>query len=506
MTTIITGAHTKALWYLVFVFEVSLSLKMETLPLPLEVIQIIFEFCLDKHILHPSRAPLLLAQVCVEWRRMTLTTPSLWTTLRIPVTDSVSVIPALRMWLDSSKPLPLNFEVDFSKQPILLYTQNSYSRVLCAHASRWRKASIQLRYEQSMGIFARLLSPGSLPMLQESQLRPGWDEFSTGFGESDQHPNRSLIALYNSCAALHTLSWEERDAVDALSRLSSRSIRCLRIVIALETFIRPFNITTLERCFLQCPNLVSLEMYLPGVDEESIASDGDARPPLNIPRLRELSLTTANFSVLASLLARIQFSCLEELYIYVVSDDDSSDFANHFHDFLTSCSISLRKIELVSDQVIRHPHTTSVLSGLPNLTSLLLHEIYYPGVLTNLFKTLTLRFSPSGRLVSLQNIALRHISLEIDRHTVQDALNIRSELAHQDLQDFFAATVDLVVSRWKLPKNALSFEGGDIEPLATFHVGHHFADLYQSQYPSTWPSVKQGWKAMEGMVNILGPQ
>lgn len=491
---------------LFLVFEVSLSLEMETLPLPLEVIQIIFDFCLDKHLLHPSKAPLLLTQVCAEWRRMTLATPSLWSTLRIPVTDSVSVIPALRIWLDSSKPLPIDFEVDFSKQRTLLYTQNSYSRVLCAHASRWRKASIQLRDGQSMGTFARLLSPGSLPMLQQIQLRPGWHEFSTDLGESDRHPNWSLIALYNSCAALHTLSWEERNAVDALSQLSSRSIRCLRIDIDLETIIRPFNISTLERCFSQCPNLVSLEIHLPGVDEESIASDGDARPPLNIPRLRELSLSTANFSVLASLLARIQFSCLEELYIYVDSDDDSSDFANHFHDFLTSCSISLRTIELVSDQVLRHPHTTPVLSGLPNLTSLLLHEIYFPGVLTNLFKALTLRFSPSGRLVSPQNTALRHISLEIDRHTVQDALNIRSELAHQDLQDFFAATVGLVVSRWQLPENALSFEGCAIEPLATFHVGHHFADLYQSQYPSTWPSVKQGWKTMEGMVDILGPE
>lgn len=478
---------------------------METLPLPLEVMQTIFAFSLDTRLLHPSRAPLLLTQICAEWRSVTLATPSLWSTLRVPVTDNVSVIPALRGWLDSSKTLPIDFEVDFSSHPILLYTQNSYSKVLCTHASRWRKAIIKLRYEQSMSTFARLLSPGTLSMLQEIQLRPGWDEFSTDFGESDRHPNWSLIALYNSCPALHTVSWEERGAVEALSQLSSHSIRCLRIDIYLENVRRPFNVSTLERCFSQCPNLSSLEVYLPYVDEDSITYDRDAGTPLVIPHLRELSLTTANFSVLASLLARIQIPRLEELYIYVVSDADSADFATHLHDFLASCSTSLRKIELVSDQVLRHPHTTPALSGLPNLTSLFLHDIYYPGVLTNLFKALALRFSPSGRLISTQNVCLRHISLEIDHHTVQDAMNIRSEVAHQELEDFFAATVSLIVSRWKLPRNALSFDGHEVEPLTTFDVGQHFVDLYQHQYPSTWPSVAQGWKAVEGMISILQP-
>lgn len=479
---------------------------MDTLPLPLEVAQIIFAFCIDDLPLHCTRAPLLLTKICREWRRVVLATPSLWTKLHIPVTDNVHIISALHSWLDYSRPLPVDCFVNFGNSSISLEAQDSYVRVLCTHAQRWRTVSIDLRHEQSIATLARLLKPGPFPNLRELRLHPGLNQFSTNFAELDQHPSWSLFTVFNSCEALHTLSWVCKGDVESLSSFSSDSIRCLFINLDLEHARHPFGSSALEKCFSHCPNLVSLSIHLPYVSTTLIDSD-NSNPRSPLPQVRTLSLAVSNFEMLASLLVRMRFPCLEDLHLCVGTGTETPHLAQHFHNLLRDSASSLKKVKLDSDEVIRHPYLIPALSGLPNLTSLIFHDIYNPTLLTDLFKALTLKFSPSGRLLSSQNIVLEHIFLEVQYITVTDAFQIKPETAQPMMEDFFTVFVNLVLSRGKLPENTLSFEAHDVHRLVTFEVGQFFVDLYKHSYssiwPERWPIIAQGWKDMEGIVQLL---
>lgn len=478
---------------------------METLPLPLEIAQTIFASCLDDGPFHPRKAPLLLTMVCREWRRVVLSTPTLWNDLHIPVVPSAHIIPTLRAWLDYSRPLPVDYAVDFRHSYISLSSQNSYMKMMCAHAQRWRNVYVGLNYEQSMDTLARLLKPGSLPNLREIRLRlkPGY--ISANFEELAQHPSWALFTVINSCEALQTLAWE-CSAIESLASLSSRSIRHLYISLELEDARQPFHVSTLERCFSQCPSLVSINIRLSLAAEAIVISDSESSPPLLVSHVYTLSVVTSDFNVLASLLVRIRFSCVENLHLYVGTGTDASQLAHRFHTLFLDSSSSLKKVELDSDEVISHPHLTSALTGLPNLTSLIFHNIYNPTLLIGLFKALTLRFSPSGRLLSSQNVALEHISLEVCYTTVLDAFEIKPETAQPMIEDFFAVLVNLVLSRRKLPENAVSFEGSEVHPLVTFEVGEFFVDIYKHNYasiwPERWPIIEQGWKDMDGIVKF----
>lgn len=495
---------------------------METLPLPLEVVQTIFAYCLEDGPLHPRKAPLVLTKVCREWRRVVFATPYLWNSLHIPVTHGVQIISVLRSWLDFARPLPVDFTVNFRQRfldgysqnrplslrsqdrPISLHSQDSYLSVLCAHAQRWRNVSIDFKHGQSIETLARLLQPGALPRLRDFILRLGPNRIGAFFEELDQHPGSKLVAVLSSCEALHTVSWENYGGIGFLSSLSSHSIQCLSIDLNLEAhFQQPFHLSTLERCLSQCPNLDSLTVRL---SNAMIISDSVSSPPLLMTRIHTLFLSTSNFNVLASLLVRMRFPCLEDLRLYVGAGSDASQLTHHLHHLFVDNSGSLKKVELDSDEVVSYPCIIPAITGLHNLASLIFDEIYNPVLLIDLFKSLTLKFSPSGRLLSSQNIALEHISLEVHSATAIDAFHVKPETAQPMMEDIFMAMVTLVLSRWKLPDDAVSFEGREIRPLVSFEVGQFFVSVFKHHYPTIWPEswpvVAQGWKEIEGIVRL----
>ncbi|KAF9525508.1 hypothetical protein CPB83DRAFT_859381 [Crepidotus variabilis] len=63
---------------------------------PVDIWREIFYHCLpDSHdaIMHPREAPSLLTQVCSTWRQITLSTPRLWSSIHIPIVDSLPLLP-----------------------------------------------------------------------------------------------------------------------------------------------------------------------------------------------------------------------------------------------------------------------------------------------------------------------------------------------------------------------------------------------------------------------------
>ncbi|KAF9267979.1 hypothetical protein L218DRAFT_894330 [Marasmius fiardii PR-910] len=85
--------------------------------LPAEIMSEIFLHCLPNQIFvrpSPSEAPLLLTQVCRGWKEITLSTPSLWSSIAVTVykTHSTPHTSLIENWIARSKVHPLTFEID----------------------------------------------------------------------------------------------------------------------------------------------------------------------------------------------------------------------------------------------------------------------------------------------------------------------------------------------------------------------------------------------------------
>ncbi|KAJ7765516.1 hypothetical protein DFH07DRAFT_810901 [Mycena maculata] len=106
--------------------------------LPPELTSVIFGYCLPDGTRPPSphTAPLLLAQICRQWREICLDTPILWASIQ-PAIGSVEL---LKMWLARSKNCPLTFSLktwDSVRATALMDGMMS-------HCARWKDVCLVL--------------------------------------------------------------------------------------------------------------------------------------------------------------------------------------------------------------------------------------------------------------------------------------------------------------------------------------------------------------------------
>ncbi|KAJ7513061.1 hypothetical protein B0H11DRAFT_2268038 [Mycena galericulata] len=90
------------------------SIIYPVLTLPPEITTGIFMHCLPTSTLpspSPSTAPLLLAQVCQQWRQIALDMPRLWRSLAFIDSSSVEI---LKIWLSRAGSLPLHYSLHCS--------------------------------------------------------------------------------------------------------------------------------------------------------------------------------------------------------------------------------------------------------------------------------------------------------------------------------------------------------------------------------------------------------
>ncbi|KAJ7782015.1 hypothetical protein DFH07DRAFT_792319 [Mycena maculata] len=101
--------------------------------LPLDLTSAIFSHCLPDGPSPPSphTAPLLLAQICRQWREFCLDTPTLWASI---VFGDVGSVELLKMWLARSKSCPLSL----SLQTKDLTRGNAFMDSVMPHSARWR--------------------------------------------------------------------------------------------------------------------------------------------------------------------------------------------------------------------------------------------------------------------------------------------------------------------------------------------------------------------------------
>jgi hypothetical protein len=90
-------------------------------------------------------APVVYLKVCRYWRKVALSTSSLWTTVSsAEFRAKVAIVPAMKYWLNRSSPTaPLNLQLKFQTNFPPLYANNIF-RFLTTKVGRWRSMSIEL--------------------------------------------------------------------------------------------------------------------------------------------------------------------------------------------------------------------------------------------------------------------------------------------------------------------------------------------------------------------------
>ncbi|KAJ7777135.1 hypothetical protein B0H16DRAFT_948840 [Mycena metata] len=251
--------------------------------LPNELTSEIFINCLSPGRVMPTplAPPLLLAQVCSQWRAIALALPELWSRVR-PRRLSPNTVQLLNLWLHRAGTLPIS--IGLSSQSPLPHTLPSWAAL---HSNKWEHVSLVLR-DIDLAQFATWIKVAALktlvigpsertrgpipfvrgfkmaPHLHEvtllRELRPSnidlpWDQLTTlnatGLAVPDasiaqfpsprlRHPNlRQLILQYGT------------DHIDLLQQLELPSLT--RIQLSLESGVE--NVTRFLEFAAQCPNI-----------------------------------------------------------------------------------------------------------------------------------------------------------------------------------------------------------------------------------------------------------
>ncbi|KAK7052285.1 F-box domain-containing protein [Favolaschia claudopus] len=146
------------------------SLTSQLLSLPPEITAEIFLHCLPSGTcVEPSlsAAPLLLTQICRQWRQIALDTPGLWSSLQITNEENQEIsIELVSLWLSRSGTLPLDINFhwwDESRAGSAIVAGISF-------ASRWRDIELALPLTSFAHLDLRMVSMPNLRTLVVRQL------------------------------------------------------------------------------------------------------------------------------------------------------------------------------------------------------------------------------------------------------------------------------------------------------------------------------------------------
>ncbi|KAJ7604835.1 hypothetical protein DFH06DRAFT_1068165 [Mycena polygramma] len=142
---------------------ISDAIVYPVLSLPPEITSLVFTYCLPESTSLPQpsplKAPLLLAQICRQWRDIAIATPELWQSIGLIDTRSVGVF---ETWLARSGNHPL----DLSLHCVDPDRAGSLIDVCIPHAHRWRDVGLAL----PIGLLTRLENLPPMPVLRRISL------------------------------------------------------------------------------------------------------------------------------------------------------------------------------------------------------------------------------------------------------------------------------------------------------------------------------------------------
>ncbi|KAJ6562341.1 hypothetical protein B0H19DRAFT_95949 [Mycena capillaripes] len=319
---------------------VSDSIVYPVLSLPPEIMSLIFIHCLPESISLPQpsplKAPLLLAQICAQWREIAIGTPELWQSIGLVDTRSVGIF---ETWLARSGNLPLNFSLNC----VDLERASSLIDLCISHVHRWQDVELALPF----GILIRLEHLMPIPLLRKISLSLR-GPFSTE-GAPD-----NPIALLNAPMLRRADVGTYPDLRFNLPWAQLTSLTLAKVDVA-----ECFSILKL------CPDLITLDIFTAG----TVETVGPVEP-LTLAFLDSLTFAT-DFCPFADHL------CLPRLtHLHIretVAADDA--YSTHLHTLLSRSTAPLQRLVLA----LKYPtsttfaHTLAALPVSPALHTLELH-------------------------------------------------------------------------------------------------------------------------------------
>ncbi|THH12776.1 hypothetical protein EW146_g7375 [Bondarzewia mesenterica] len=436
---------------------------------PSEIVSEIFLECIDiGEATLPDRAPILLTRVSRWWRAIALSTPHLWSYLRLRtryadrgIKHLESYFAALQAWLSLSQSLPLSFDLRWGESPEnhALVCEMSIAKslhILCAHCLRWKNVVIDLPllpYDPT----TQLKECRSLPLLEtfcyiHNEFSRG-DPWDVSFLQRAPRLHQATITYPSLDSWI--LPWSQ------LTRLSLIVGNCVylkfNVDLALETLSHCTNLDDFRfECNTRTPiirdtsttalmaELQSLQMSISLYDNSLGEYEGEEM---------SLLLECLTHLVLPKL-RKLRISVQQHRYVWDVS---LTEFVAHFAD-------TLECLEMHGCQ-LPYEVALDMLEHLPNLTTISVSfstPMYGYDADWSLLKALTLRSTAhcSGQWVINPNPNLMHISI----HRSKCSSIFSSNFGVNESPRFNTALSSMIRSRWQARANSHDMAGGAPAP------------------------------------------
>ncbi|KAJ7138312.1 hypothetical protein C8R44DRAFT_342456 [Mycena epipterygia] len=267
--------------------DAHLSLVSPARRLPEDVIRAIFTACMSSAhnaVMSPTQSPLLLCQICSNWRHIALSAPELWASLHIVVpissriNDLASVVTA---WLSRSGVLPLSISLVLSKR-CQLHTIDQFRSdcapllaSLTAFSLRWKHIILPALLEIDI-----LPHPPDLPMLHTLTV------------------GSSLLALSSSIYLPVTASNLRSLSISSGFNLPNLHLPWLQLThlrISNENMRLHFPTRDALAVLRGCPALQTCELHVGFPDSESDPNS----PPVSLPHLWHFDISSRSFDTAA---------------------------------------------------------------------------------------------------------------------------------------------------------------------------------------------------------------
>ncbi|TDL21804.1 hypothetical protein BD410DRAFT_828788 [Rickenella mellea] len=149
--------------------------------IPPEMLAEIFVCCLPESRLprtHPLEAPLLLSQVSSVFRSTALSTPTLWSGIRIKTVKARREhCLTLGLWISRSGSSPLSFSFRYEKGNNSNVAIDELIRILAPHSRRWKHVGITFFQDYVTSVFIEAVARG-IPNLEILTIDPSYDRMA----------------------------------------------------------------------------------------------------------------------------------------------------------------------------------------------------------------------------------------------------------------------------------------------------------------------------------------
>lgn len=363
--------------------------------IPVELFCEIFKNCLPEDAysaVSRHAAPLLVSQVCATWRGIVLSTPTLWSSLRVSIIhiDRVPHISLIKLWLDRSRATPLSLCFELDKFPPVSATfiqlAASILDIFATVSLRWRSL--------------KLVLPGSHKLLHTifDVRAPNLEVLNLDLRNWSQDETAEINLLLRSTLCLRRLSWSNRPSWGSWDTPFRDVVTTLQVSwcdITHLVFDTCLNLENSYQILRQCRRLVSCDLrhFAGGSPTVNL-------PSLTLPHLISMKIYQHDpdeglgyfFDVLRCPgLKIVSVTCG-----YVL--DGFRWVHVQFKSFLCRSSCSLQSLSLEFTGVTEDQLTQYLQASNPSLSRL---EVYGMGrdvcVTDTLLKMLTCRKVPIGR-------------------------------------------------------------------------------------------------------------